>query len=228
MGSYHPTWGVFNQVLYPALGNHEYYTDDAAGYFRYMREQGVMDRLPGSADDPRRGYFAVDLNERWRLVVVNSVCDEVAGGCAEGSPQLDWLTAELSAAADRCTMVAMHDPRFNTGHHGDDEELSDLFAAAYEHGADLMLTGHEHRYERFAPLDPDGERDDARGVTLVIVGTGGSSLYLTDEEPHPASRARFMDSYGVLRLVLHEDRAELTYHAAEGYPGEDRATVRCR
>lgn len=150
------------------------------------------------------------------------------GGCAAGSPQHGWLVEELTAAAERCTLLAMHDPRFNTGAHGDEDELGDLFAAAYEHGADLMLTGHEHRYERFAPLDPDGERDDERGVTLLIVGTGGKSLYVTDEEPHPASQARFMDTYGVLHLRLHEDRAELAFHAAQGYTGQDLATVTCR
>src|SRR5690606_32760904 len=106
MGSYHLSWGRFTELLYPALGTHEYYTPGAAGYFRYLREQGVMDRLPEAADDPERGYYAVDLGESWRLVVLNSECGEVDGGCAAGSPQHGWLVEELTAAAERCTLLA--------------------------------------------------------------------------------------------------------------------------
>src|SRR5690606_27339382 len=122
----------------------------------------------------------------------------------------------------------MHDPRFNTGRNGADDSLGDPFAAAYELGADLMLTGHEHRYERFAPLDPDGDRDDERGLPLSIVGTGGKSHYGKREDPHPASEARFVDAYGVLLLVLGSDRAEFSFRAAEGYFGDDSGTVLCR
>lgn len=228
MGAWRLSWGRFDEVLYPALGSHEYYTAGAAGYFRYLRERGVMDRLPETADDPERGYYAVDLGPHWRLVVLNSECEEVAGGCAAGSPQHEWFVDELGAAADRCVLVAMHDPRFNTGRNGADDSLGDLFAAAYELGADLMLTGHEHRYERFAPLDPDGERDDERGVPLIIVGTGGKSLYATREDPHPASEVRYMDAYGVLHLTLDEGRADFAFRAAEGFEAADAGTVLCR
>jgi acid phosphatase type 7 len=186
---YEPSWGRHKRRTRPAVGNHEYGVDGAAGYFRYF----------GAAAGPPRGYYSYDLGA-WHVVVLNSNC-RLAGGCEAGSPQERWLRADLKANPARCTLAYAHHPRFSSGLHGSDKSLIDLWRALYAAGADVVLAGHDHHYERFRPLTPAGRPYAKRGLRQFVVGTGGRSLRPV-LRPLPASEVRNTKSYGVLVLRL--------------------------
>ena len=140
-------------------------TPNAAGYFAYFG---------AAAGDPAEGYYSFDLGT-WHVVVLNSNCG-VVGGCGDGSPQVDWLRADLAAHPSDCALVAWHHPRFSSGQHGDDPIVETLWRAAQEGGADVVLVGHDHLYERFAPQDASGRHDVVGGLREFVVGTGGKNL----------------------------------------------------
>lgn len=194
--SYDATWGRLKKLTRPAPGNHDYETGDAAGYFAYFGSR---------AGDPEKGYYSFDTGE-WHAVVLNSNCGEV-GGCEAGSPQERWLRADLQASPAGCTLAYWHHPRFTSGPHGNDDEYVAFWRALYDAGADVVLVGHDHLYERFAPQDPDGRADPERGIRQFTVGTGGKSLYPV-EEVHPNSEVRSDDAFGVLLLTLHPESYE--------------------
>lgn len=235
MGSYHLSWGRLNDVILPILGNHELWSNPVNGYFRYFDEQGVWDRLPEGASDPARAYYAVDLGA-WRVILLNTNCtdpegndDSVAGGCDVGSPQHAWLEGELAAAdaAGRCALVAFHHPRFNSGRNDDEPLVDALWRAAHAGGADLILAADEHRYERYHPLDADGERDDEDGVPYFVVGTGGRNLY-DASVPYETSAVMITGEYGLLQLDLSETGFEFEFVPAEGYTATDAGAGDCR
>ncbi len=189
---YAPTWGRFKNRTRPAVGNHEYHTSGAAGYFDYF----------GPAAGPRgRGYYSYDLGA-WHVVVLNTNCGKVPGGCATGSPQQRWLRADLAASPARCTVAIMHAPLFTSARaHGPATETRPLVQTLYDARAEVMLAGHNHMYERFAPQTPAGRRDDARGIRAFVVGTGGAGLYPVGKVA-PNSEVRNSRTFGVLRLQL--------------------------
>jgi hypothetical protein len=187
---YDPSWGRHKARTRPAVGNHEYRTPGAAGYYGYFG---------AAAGDPAKGYYAYDLGQ-WHVIVLNSNCSFVS--CAAGSAQERWLRAELAANPRACTLAYWHHPLFTSStKHGPYTEVRPLFQALYDGGADLLLTGHNHNYERFAPQNPQGQLDTARGLREFVVGTGGASLYPMGT-PQPNSEARDATTYGVLRLTL--------------------------
>lgn len=188
---YHPTWGRFKATSRPAVGNHEYGTRGAAGYFAYF---GAV------AGDPARGWYSYDLGS-WHLVALNSECRHI-GGCGPGSPQEQWLRADLAAHPAACTLAYWHEPRFSSGHHGDLPALDALWRALHEAGAEIVLSGHDHDYERFAPQDPQGILDDTHGIRQFVVGTGGAN-HRQFETIKPNSEVRNADTFGVLVLTLH-------------------------
>lgn len=191
---YGPTWGRHRDRTHPVIGNHEYYTPGARGYFDYF----------GGAAGPRRdGWYSYEAGA-WLVVVLNSNCDVVRGGCGVGSPQERWLRADLVAAArrTRCTVAMWHHPLFTSAAvHGPTTAVRPLFQTLYDDGVELLLTGHNHQYERFAPQTPRGARDDRRGVRQFVVGTGGASSYGFHESA-PNSQKRLTGTPGVLRLTL--------------------------
>ncbi|MDP8977364.1 MAG: metallophosphoesterase [Actinomycetota bacterium] len=191
---YGPSWGRHRERTRPALGNHEYYTDGASAYFDYFGR---------AAGEPGRGWYSYDL-AGWHVVVLNSLCWEV-GGCEPDSPQQRWLRADLAASDARCTVAVWHHPRFSSGDYGDDDTYRPIWEALYDHGVELVLNGHEHFYERLAPLTPAGRRDDGRGIRQITVGTGGGELRDAGR-PRPHSQRRISGEYGVLRLRLSPDR----------------------
>ncbi|MBA2529799.1 MAG: metallophosphoesterase [Euzebyales bacterium] len=191
---YDPAWGRFRDRTRPALGNHDYDTPGAAGYFDYFG---------ASAGRRGRGWYSYDLGRRWHVVVLNSNCEEVR--CDDGSAQLAWLRADLQRAQDRNLLAYWHAPRHSSGRHGSAASVAPFWRALYEAHADVVLAGHDHDYERFAPLGPAGEPDE-RGIRSFVVGTGGRHLYPLAREPLPATEVRNDDSYGVLVLRL-SDRA---------------------
>ena len=187
---YAPSWGRHAARTQPVPGNHDYETQGAAGYFGYFG---------AAAGDPSQGWYSYDIG-RWHVVALNSICAAV-GGCGPGSPQEQWLRADLAAHPVACTLAYWHHPRFSSAQHGSDATYDAFWQALYEFGADVVLVGHDHVYERFAPQTPTGARDDAAGIRQFTVGTGGRSHYEFGS-PLATSEARDNTSFGVLALTL--------------------------
>ena len=210
---YDPTWGRFKGITFPAIGNHEYGTKGAAGYFAYF----------GAIAAPPKGYYSFDLGD-WHLISLNSNCGIVS--CAAGSPQETFLRTDLAAHKNTCTLAYWHHPRFSSGGHGNDNSTAPLFADLYAAGADLVLVGHDHDYERFAPQTPDARPDPAFGVREFVVGTGGRSHYNTFAVK-PNSQIRNSDTYGVLRLILHPTSYDWRFFPEAGKTFTDAGTTNC-
>jgi acid phosphatase type 7 len=215
---YDPTWGRFEAITRPAVGNHEYEgdpeRDSAPGYYEYFGDV---------AGDPAQGYYSWTLGG-WMMFVLNSGAIDytrASGGdpalpddcwpvsCAAGSEQERWLRAELEGLPDdSCVLAYWHHPRFSSGYGGvnrDYPETGALLEALYEHGAELVLSGHAHNYERFEPVDPIGAPDAETGVTPIVVGTGGRSLFANPGPQRETSAALDVDAFGLLELTLEPD-----------------------
>jgi hypothetical protein len=189
--SYAPTWGRFLDITHPVIGNHEYETPRAAGYFAYFGR---------AAGDPRKAYYSFDLG-RWHIVVLNTACERI-GGCAAGSPQQRWLVGDLATHRTRCTLAAWHEPRWSSGQHGSDPALQTLWEDLHAGGVDVVVAGYDHDYERFHPLDAHGKPDSRRGVRSFVVGTGGVGLRDLGKTVAPGSAVRQDTTFGVLDLTL--------------------------
>ncbi len=185
---YHPTWGRFKARTRPSTGNHDYGTDGAKGYFDYF----------GSRAGPNvDGYYAYTLGT-WHIIVLNSNCGEVS--CARGSPQLIWLKRVLVKSRGRNVLAYWHHPRFSSGKHGNSDSVQAFWDVLYGEGADIVLNGHDHNYERFSPQTPAGRRDRDYGIRQFVVGTGGTSL--RSKGSAKANSQVFSSTHGVLRLRL--------------------------
>ena len=200
-----PAWGAMRDRLHPVPGNHDYQTAGAAGYFAYWEQR---------AGTSGRGWYTFDLGQHWRIIALNSQCSAV-GGCTAKSPQGRWLRRTLDAAGDRHVLAFWHSPRFNSGHHGNDLATAPLWKALYRAGADIVLNGHEHVYERFAPQNPDGRRA-ADGIRQFTVGTGGYTHYRFRGPPLRTTQVRDNTSFGVLRLRLEPDGYRWRFIPATG------------
>ena len=178
---YGPTWGRFYDITYPSPGNHEYYRPNARGYFAYFG---------------RPEYYSFNLG-RWHIISLNS---EIPAW--EGSEQNDWLEEDLEGTRSRCVLAYWHRARWSSGaSHGNDPAMENVWEDLYEYRADVVLSSHEHNYERFGGLAPDGSPDPRRGVRQFVVGTGGRSLYGFGGRL-PGSRFRSSSHFGVLKMVL--------------------------
>lgn len=222
--SYDLSWGRVKSISRPVVGNHEYltsagtdctsYNEGAAGYFRYF---GL------AAGDPTQGYYSFDIGT-WHLIALNSNCGD-AGGCSYGSPQMSWLRADLAAHPNLCTLAYWHIPLFSSGGRTAVNTQS-IWEILYDHDVDVILNGHDHIYERFAPQTPDGALDTDRGIREFVVGTGGSNL--TEIEMIAAnSEVRNSDTYGVLKLTLHPDSYDWQFVPEEGKTFTDSGTEKC-
>ncbi len=186
---YNPSFGRLFTRTYPTVGNHEYGTPGAAGYFGYFGWRA------GPAD---RGYYSVDLGSTWHVVVLNSNCSKVS--CATGSAQDRWLQADLAASTRPCTVALFHHPRFTSAPRGNDASVAPFWDRLAADGAELILNGHEHNYERFDPQTP-AAAPSSTGPRALVVGTGGIGFYdfLT---PAPNSAMRITNEFGYVRLQL--------------------------
>jgi acid phosphatase type 7 len=186
------SWGAAkDRIRYAVTGNHDIKTDDGAPLRAYLGTAAARDG---------RTWFSDDLGA-WHVVVLDANCGSVEGGCGPDSPQVRWLRDDLAASSARCTLAMWHQPRFSGGDHGDATAVAPFWDVLYAAGADLVLNGHDHDYERFAPQDPTGALDEARGITQIVVGTGGGKLR-DFKHTSETSVARTSDTYGVLQLVL--------------------------
>src|SRR5918995_1127737 len=179
------------------FGDHAYPKGTVADFARYYNYFGA------AAGDPGKGYYSYDLGS-WHVISLNSNCSSVVGGCAAGSPQEQWLKADLAANSNACTLAYWHHPRFSSGMHGDESSVAPFWDALYQAGADVVLNGHDHDYERFEPQNPSGQADPAQGIREFVVGTGGAELR-NFGSIKPNSEVRVEQRNGVLKMTLHPD-----------------------
>jgi Bacterial Ig domain/Calcineurin-like phosphoesterase len=205
---YEPTWGRHKAKTHPAPGNHDYLTAGASGYFGYF---GV------AAGDPSKGYYSFDLGQ-WHLIALNS---EIEHG--DGSAQLEWLKSDLAAHPATCTLAYWHKPRFSDG--ADNATLAPFWSVLYGARADVVLSGHEHNYQRLSPLNPEGAVDTGRGIRTFIVGTGGRGLYALVDDP--VRQAGNATTHGVLEMTLHPQSYDWRFVAEAGKTYSDSGTATC-
>jgi len=220
---YHPNWGRHKARTKPAPGNHEYNTANATGYFNYFG---------AAAGEPGKGYYSYDLGD-WHIIVLNS-----SGGSAgtnvsmsAGSAQGQWLSADLAASNKLCTLAYWHHPLYSSvagsGSGGvTDSRRRPAWDTLYAHGADVVLGGHRHIYERQAPQKPDGTQDAAFGIRGFVVGTGGIS-HINPTNVTANSEVRNGDTYGVLKLWLYSDGYAWKFVPVAGMTFSDSGAAAC-
>jgi hypothetical protein len=211
---YAPSWGRHLARTRPVVGNHEY-NSGGDGYYRYFG---------AAAGDPDKGYYSYDAGA-WHVVVLNSNCGFVS--CSAGSAQLSWLRADLAAHPSTCTVAMWHHPRFGSStSHTHDDVAGAFWDALYDAHADLVLNGHDHVYERFAPKAPTGAVEPGRGLREFIVGTGGigGGGFGT---PQPGSEVRNGGTRGVLKLTLHPTSYDFEFVPTAGASFSDSGSGTC-
>lgn len=193
---YDPTWGRHKARTRPSPGNHDYHTESASGYFAYFGS-----RAPGP-------YYSYDLGT-WHLVALNSEISMEAG-----SSQHSWLKRDLATSKARCTLAYWHKPRYTSGKYDDFTSTTPLWQLLHADGAELVLNGHDHNYQRYRPMDPDGQTDTGRGIREIVVGTGGAGLYsLRSDSRREAGQA---SAHGVLAVTLRRDGYAWAFHPVSG------------
>jgi hypothetical protein len=212
---YDPTWGRFKERTRPIPGNHDYGPEGASAYFDYFGD---------AAGDPDKGYYSYDLGS-WHLVALNSTCKQI-GGCGEGSAQLEWLRRELAANPAKCTLAYVHDPLFSAGRDANSSKVTHIYEVLYAAGADVVLSGDYHNYQRFEPQDPDGRADSERGIRQFVVGTGGKNHYAI-ESPVENLEVYNDNTFGVLKLSLKEGAYEWEFVPVEGETFTDSGSAQC-
>jgi acid phosphatase type 7 len=230
--SYQRTWGPLKPITHPAVGNHEYVTPNATGYYRYFG---------AAAGAPQQGWYSFNIGS-WHLISLNSECGYI-GGCGKDSPQETWLKADLENHKAHCTLAYWHEPRFSSGQHGDNQLMATIFNDLVAAKADIVLSGHNHDYERFDPIGrtPQGPGGaggaksfqppnlDPSGIREFIVGTGGRDHKRFRAPPLNGERARNDDTYGVLELKLGRGTYSWSFVPVGGRGGvfRDSGSGRC-
>jgi hypothetical protein len=209
---YDQSWGRHKARTRAAVGNHDWESQGLAGYLAYFGAAG--EGLGGTS------WYSYDL-ATWHVIVLDSDCDKV--GCGADTPQGTWLAADLAASHATCTMAIFHHPRFSSGEHGNDPVVDAFWRPLYAAGVDVIVNGHDHDYERFAPQDPDGKVDTNRGIREFVVGTGGTTLR-GFQKTVANSEVRLSNSWGVLKFTLHDGSYDVEFIAA-GNDFRDRGTA---
>ncbi len=220
---YEPTWGRFKSRTLPAVGNHDWMVDNAAGFRSTFARRFSQDGPLWYSVDVE-GTGADGLPASWHVVVLDSDCDKVP--CGRGGPQHRWLQADLKAddaarfsvvpsTKPACTLALFHHPRFSSGPHGDAHEMSDLWELLDDAGVDLVLSGHDHTYERFPALTSQGSEVKGRGIPSVVVGSGGKSHYPI-VMTRKSSLVHEAGTYGVLQLALDHGRWQAAFVGVDG------------
>jgi len=214
---YDKTWGAFKSRTRPAPGNHEFHSAGGTPYFDYFG---------AAAGDPKRGYYSYNLGA-WHIIALNGECKDV-GGCQAGSSEEKWLRQDLQSHPVACTLAYWHEPRFSSGAaHGNDADFIAFWQDLYNARATIVLNGHDHDYERFAPQDPDGKADPARGIREFVVGTGGNHKRTFAASPDPNSEARMTGMFGVLKLTLHAHSYDWEFIPEAGKSFHDSGSSNC-
>jgi hypothetical protein len=208
-----PTWGQFKERIHPSPGNHDYLTPGASGYFDYFG---------AAAGQPGQGWYSYDLGA-WHVIVLNSNCNDVA--CGPKSPQVTWLEADLAAHPGRCTLAYWHHPRFSSGIAGS-FGMDAFWEALYAAGADVVVNGNDHDYERFAQQDPNGKADPQRGIREFVVGTGGAEQR-GFKAILPTSEIHQTGVFGVIQFTLWPDHYDWRFIPVAGASFTDAGSTRC-
>jgi hypothetical protein len=225
---YDASWGQYKSVSNPAVGDNEYAgngcsTPGASGYFTYFGDR-ASPREPGCTINCQ-GYYSYDVGS-WHVVALNSECTQPGvGGCSASSPQTQWLKADLAAHPNTCTLAYFHRPYFSDKG-GTVAKVKQLFTALYNGGADVLLVGHQHIYERFRPQSPSGAAA-ANGVRQFIVGTGGRSQTTPASPPPAGSEKQNSGTFGVLKLTLHPTSYDFQFVPEAGKTFTDTGTQAC-
>jgi hypothetical protein len=213
---YDPTWGRFKARTKPTVGNHEYRTPGAAGYFDYFG---------AAAGERGEGYYSYNRGA-WHIVALNSQCAYVqGGGCDPGSEMLTWLKGDLAAHPSRCTLAYFHKPLFSSGYSRGNPVVKPLWNVLYNHHADVIVSGHDHVYERFARQTPSGALDE-HGIREFVVGTGGAELGGFNHTARH-SQVRNANTYGVLKLTLNSASYSWKFVPVAGKTFTDSGTTSC-
>lgn len=215
---YAPTWGRHLERTRPTVGNHEYRTPGAAGYYAYFGAK---------AGDPTKGYYSYDVNADWHVVVVNSAVggsDNPSKDLGPSSAQYQWISADLDQHRGQNVIAMWHHPTFSSGEHGDQDETQALWSLMVAKGVDITLWGHDHHYERFVPMDAKGKQDDAHGVRAFVVGTGGKSHYHFLKFAKKTTAVRNADTFGVLKLTLGKQSYDWEFVPEAGKSFTDKGT----
>lgn len=208
---YAPTWGRHRDRTYPAPGNHDYATPGAAGYFGYFGAR---------AGSNATGWYSFDLGA-WHLISLNSESDFGASGA-----QVAWLKADLAATTKKCVLAYWHKPRFAAGTYSDFTAYVPFWEALYAARAEIVLNGHDHNYQRYQPMTPDGVSAPANGIREFVVGTGGWGAYPL--KPDSRRENAGTGIFGVLKLTLNSDSYEWQFLPAEGTSFSDSGSGACR
>jgi acid phosphatase type 7 len=222
--SYDPSWGRVKSITHPAVGNHEYLTSGgtdctaanagASGYFNYFGS---------AAGQPGQGYYSFDVGT-WHIIALNSNCGD-AGGCSATSPQGLWLANDLQTHTNFCTLAFWHIPLFSSGGRANNNSKA-FWQLLYDNNADLILSAHDHIYERFAPQTPTGTLDTTRGIREFIVGTGGAN-HTSIVSVAPNSEVRNADTFGALELTLHPTSYDWNFLPEAGKTFTDSGSTAC-
>jgi len=208
------SWGKYKSLIHPAVGNHEYITPNGTGYFQYFGAAA------GAAD---QGYYSFDVGS-WHLIALNTNCSQ-AGGCSSGSPQGQWLKADLAAHKNKCVLAYFHIPLFSSGGRAEVNSKT-LWQILYAANADVILSAHDHLYERFAPQTPDGIPDPVRGIRTFVVGTGGAN-HTSFVNVFPNSEVRNDDTYGLLQMTLKPGGYDWSFLPVPGRSFTDAGSGTC-
>jgi acid phosphatase type 7 len=226
---YDPSWGQVKSISHPIAGDNEYTssvcsTPGASGYFSYFGD-AASPQQPGCTT-ACKGYYSYDLGS-WHLIALNSECSQTGvGGCGSTSAQGKWLKADLAAHATQCTLAYWHRPYWSDA--GGTVSKTSYFAKTlYAAGAELLLVGHQHIYERFAPMNPSTSALDAIGLRQFIVGTGGKSASTLATTPPANAEVRNKGTYGVLKLTLHAGSYDWQFVPEAGKTFTDAGTQLC-
>jgi acid phosphatase type 7 len=213
---YDKTWGRVKSRTRPATGNHEFHAAGASPYFDYFG---------AAAGDPKTAYYSYELGT-WHIIVLNSECKDV-GGCDAGSQQEKWLREDLKAHPAACTLAYWHKPLFSSGGaHGNHLSVKPLFQALYDANADVVINGHDHDYERFAPQTAEAVADPKRGIREFVVGTGGKN-HRPFGEIRANSEVRDATAFGVLKLTLKPGAYEWQFIPEAGKSFTDSGSGVC-
>jgi len=216
MASYDLSWGRVKSISRPVVGNHEYGTSGASGYFSYYG---------AAAGDPSKGYYSFDIGS-WHLIALNSNCTKITGGCDAGSPQETWLRNDLAAHPSTCTLAFSHHARWSSGHDGDNTFMQAMWQDLYNANAEMLLSGHSHDYERYAPQNGSGGLDNTRGVRQFVVGTGGA-FFTGMGTPDANSQVRNNTTYGIMKLTLRSTSYDWQFVPVTGSTFTDSGTTAC-
>lgn len=212
---YKPTWGRYKKRTRPAVGNHD--------YDQTTRAQPYFDYFGARSGTVRRGYYSYDRGS-WHVVVLNSNCDRI-GGCGETSAQGRWLRKDLARNDNRCALAYFHHPLYASGN--GTAQVKPFWNMLQKKGADVILAGHAHRYERYAPMTPGGTQT-ANGIRQFVVGTGGEpGGTQIHREDAPNMQVVEPNAFGVLKLGLRSGSYSWKFVPVAGESFTDSGTDRC-